>query len=246
MSSMQLRTLSFAVSMVVAGAAVAQEAGGRTRFILAASWQPAFCQTNQKKAECASQTGERPDATNFSFHGLWPMREDYCGVSAEQKAADKDGDWNKLPEVTLAAETKTALTKAMPGTQSGLERHEWVKHGTCTKMSADDYFGVGVHLVSALNASAVRDLFAANIGKPVKADAIKAAFDKSFGPGAGDRVKMSCRRAGNVRMISELTIGLSEAAGAASAKTTGLADLIQGAGKTSFGCDEGVVDAAGF
>ncbi|MGO7565546.1 hypothetical protein ACC754_41935, partial [Rhizobium johnstonii] len=33
------------------------------------------------------------------------------------------------------AETKTALAKAMPGTQSGLERHEWVKHGTCTKMS---------------------------------------------------------------------------------------------------------------
>ena len=84
------------------------------------------------------------------------------------------------------------------------------------------------------------------IGKPVKADAIKAAFDKSFGPGAGDRVKMSCRRAGNIRMISELTIGLSEAAGSASAKSSGLGDLIQGAGKTTFGCDEGVVDAAGF
>ncbi|MGO7624576.1 hypothetical protein ACC687_42670, partial [Rhizobium ruizarguesonis] len=61
----------------------------------------------------------------------------------------------------------------------------------------------------------------------------RRTFDKSFGPGAGDSVKMSCRRAGNVRMISELKIGLSEAAGAASAKTTGLADLIQGAGKTS-------------
>jgi ribonuclease T2 len=120
MSSMQLRTLSFAVSMVVAGAAMAQEAGGRTRFILAASWQPAFCQTNQKKPECATQATERHDATNFSLHGLWPMRQDYCGVSAEQKAADKDGDWNKLPEVTLAAETQAALAKAMPGTQSGL------------------------------------------------------------------------------------------------------------------------------
>ncbi|RUM08223.1 ribonuclease T2 family protein [Rhizobium chutanense] len=246
MSSMQLRTLTFAVSMVLAGAAVAQEAGGRTRFILAASWQPAFCQTNQKKAECASQTGERPDATNFSLHGLWPMRQDYCGVSAEQKAADKDGNWNTLPEVTLSAETKAALAKAMPGTQSGLERHEWTKHGTCTKMSAEDYFGVGVHLLGALNTSAVRDLFAANIGKPVKAEAIKAAFDKSFGPGAGERVKMSCRRVGNVKMVSGLTIGLSEAAGTASAKSAGLADLIQGAGKTSFGCDEGVVDAAGF
>jgi len=246
MSSMQLRNLAFALSMVVSGAAAAQEGGGRTRFILAASWQPAFCQTNQKKSECASQTTERHDATNFSLHGLWPIRQDYCGVSADLKDADKNSDWISLPEVTLAAETQAALAKAMPGTQSGLERHEWVKHGTCTKLSADDYFGVGMHLVGALNTSAVRDLFAANIGKPVKAEAIKAAFDKSFGPGAGDRVKMSCRRAGNVKMISELTIGLSEAAGAASAKSAGLADLIQGAGKTSFGCDEGVVDAAGF
>ncbi|MBB2675069.1 ribonuclease [Rhizobium sophoriradicis] len=246
MSSMQLRTLTFAVSMALAGAAMAQQADGRTRFILAASWQPAFCQTNQKKAECASQTGERHDATNFSLHGLWPMRQNYCGVSDDQKAADKDGKWASLPQVTLSAETQAALVKAMPGTQSGLERHEWTKHGTCTKMSAEDYFGVGVHLLGKLNASAVRELFAANIGKPVKAEAIKAAFDKSFGPGAGDRVKMSCRRAGNVKMISGLTIGLSEAAGSASAKSAGLGDLIQGAGKTSFGCDEGVVDAAGF
>ncbi|MBB4194723.1 ribonuclease T2 [Rhizobium aethiopicum] len=246
MSSMQLRTFTFAVSMILAGAAVAQEAEGRTRFILAASWQPAFCQTNQKKPECASQTGERHDATNFSLHGLWPMRQDYCGVSDDQKAADKDGKWDTLPDVALSAETQASLAKAMPGTQSGLERHEWIKHGTCTKMSVEEYFGVGVHLVEALNASAVRDLFAANIGKTVKAEAVKAAFDKSFGPGAGERVKMSCRRAGNARVISELTIGLSADAGTASAKSAGLADLIQGAGKTSFGCDEGVVDAAGF
>lgn len=222
------------------------EMGGRTRFILAASWEPAFCATNQKKAECRDEKPNAYDATNFSLHGLWPMRQQYCDVSQDLQRSDRDKDWNSLPQVPLSTKTRSVLAKAMPGTQSGLERHEWVKHGTCTKMSADDYFGVGVHLVGALNASAVRDLFAANIGKPVKAEAIKAAFDKSFGPGAGDRVKMSCRRAGNVRMISELTIGLSEAAGAASAKSAGLADLIQGAGKTSFGCDEGVVDAAGF
>jgi len=133
---------------------VSAEESGRTRFILAASWQPAFCQTNQKKAECATQSGERYDATNFSLHGLWPMRQDYCGVPAEQKAADKDGQWTDLPAVDLTAETKTALDKAMPGTQSGLERHEWIKHGTCTKMSADDYFATAIHLMGDLNASA--------------------------------------------------------------------------------------------
>lgn len=244
MSRFLLLVAAFAGFLSLAGSPMAQEGQGRTRFILAASWQPAFCQTNQKKAECASQTGDRFDATNFALHGLWPMRQNYCGVAKEARAADKEGDWNLLPEVKLTPENAAALAKAMPGTQSGLERHEWTKHGTCTKLSADAYFGTAVRLMSELNASAVRDLFAANVGKTVTADQIKAAFDKSFGEGASDRVKMSCRRAGGVRVISELTIGLSEKAVTDSG--TGLGNLIQGAGRTSFGCNEGIVDAAGF
>ncbi|MDM9628664.1 ribonuclease [Rhizobium sp. S152] len=227
----------------VGGGVGAQETGGRTRFILAASWQPAFCETNQRKPECASQTDERFDASNFSLHGLWPMRKDYCGVSDVQRTADKDGDWKGLPEVKLSAGTKTSLDKVMPGTQSALERHEWIKHGTCTGMSADAYFADAVRLIGDLNGSAVQELFATNIGKSLTGDAIKAAFDKSFGPGAGDRVKMSCRRANGNRIISELTIGLS--ADATDGKGRNLGDLIQGAGRTSFGCDEGMVDAAG-
>jgi len=245
MSKPFLRTALFLIAITTAGTAGAEDAGGRTRFILAASWQAAFCETNQRKPECSSQTKDRFDATNFSLHGLWPMRKDYCDVSGTLRTADKEGNWKKLPEVELSAETKAALEKAMPGTQSGLERHEWIKHGTCTKMSADDYFATSVRLINELNASAVRDLFAANVGKSLTAEAIKAAFDKSFGPGAGDRVKMSCRRAGGGgRVIDELTIGLSE--DATSNDGASLRDLIQGAGRTSFGCDQGVVDAAGF
>ncbi|NLS04662.1 ribonuclease [Rhizobium sp. P32RR-XVIII] len=246
MSRAFVRFAAYFVSLVVAGAAPAQEEQGRTRFILAASWQPAFCQTNQQKPECSSQTKERFDATNFSLHGLWPLRQNYCGVSKDVQAADKDGDWQKLPEVKLTPENTAALDKVMPGTQSGLERHEWTKHGTCAKMSADDYFGVATRLISDLNGSAVRELFAENVGKTLKADQIKAAFDKSFGAGAGERVNMSCRRAGGARVISELTIGLSEDAGSAEKAGAGLAKLIQSAGHTSFGCDQGVVDAAGF
>lgn len=232
---------------VTATGALAQDSGkGRTRFILAASWQPAFCATNHKKAECESQSADRFDAKNFSLHGLWPMRQDYCGVPQDQQQADKDRNWKGLPEVQLSAETKAALAKVMPGTQSGLERHEWTKHGTCTKLSAEAYFGTAIGLIDELNASAVRDLFAQNIGKTLDADAIKAAFDKSFGEGASSRVKMSCRRVGKVRMISELTIGLSEDAVAPSEGGPRLEALIQGAGNTSFGCDQGVVDAAGF
>jgi ribonuclease T2 len=233
--------------MLPAGAS-AQDTGrrGQTRFILAASWEPAFCATNRKKTECRDQTANSFEAKNFSLHGLWPQRQEYCGVSDDQQQADREGDWESLPEVQLSQPTRAALDKAMPGTQSSLERHEWIKHGTCTKMSADDYFGRGVALMAELNASAVRDLFAANIGKTLGADEIKAAFDKSFGQGASGRVKMSCRRVGNVRVISELTIGLSGEATAPAEAGPKLARLIQGAGGTSFGCNEGVVDAAGF
>ncbi|MDK4701171.1 ribonuclease [Rhizobium sp. CNPSo 4062] len=236
------------VSVGAASSAVAQEhSRGRTRFILAASWEPAFCQTNQKKAECRNQSSDNHDATNFSLHGLWPMRQEYCDVSEDLKQADRGRDWKDLPAVQLSQDVKAKLDKAMPGTQSGLERHEWIKHGTCTKLSADQYFSIAAGLIAELNTSAVRDLFAQNIGKELDAESIKAAFDQSFGDGANARIKMSCRRVGDVRMISELTIGLSEdAIDPQQGSEPRLAKLIQGAGSTSFGCDRGVVDAAGF
>ncbi|PZM13665.1 ribonuclease [Rhizobium tubonense] len=221
------------------------EKGGRTRFILAASWEPAFCATNEKKAECRGEKPNGFDATNFSLHGLWPMRQQYCDVAEDLRQADGHSDWNSLPEVPLSAKTRSLLAKAMPGTQSGLERHEWIKHGTCTKLSADDYFAGAVGLIEELNASAVRDLFAQNIGKTLDAEAIKAAFDKSFGEGASERVKMSCRRVGKTRVISELTIGLSEDAIEPNLSGPRLEALIQDAGSTKFGCDQGVVQAVG-
>ncbi|WP_442201505.1 ribonuclease T2 family protein [Rhizobium sp. RAF56] len=243
-----MRALGAAVVCLLAlvSDGAARDAGrGATRFILAASWQPAFCATNRQKSECRVQTRDGFDAKNFSLHGLWPMREDYCDVSEQQQRADRDGDWKSLPDVQLSPETKAVLDKAMPGTQSGLERHEWTKHGTCTKVSPDAYFRAAVGFIDQLNASAVRQLFADNIGRKIDAESIKAAFDESFGPGAGDRVKMSCRRVGDERVISELTIGLSADALDQAAPGARLADLIQSAGRTSFGCNEGVVSAVG-
>lgn len=235
---------ALACLLVLVSVASARDAGrGGTRYILAVSWQPAFCATNRQKAECRVQTRDGYDAKNFSLHGLWPMRQDYCGVPGDQQRADRDSDWKSLPPVELSADTRSALDKVMPGTQSALERHEWTKHGTCTNLSADAYFRTAVGFIGELNASAVRDLFADNIGKTLDAGSIRAAFDHSFGPGAGDRVKMSCRRVGNDRVISELTIGLSADAVAPSASTARLGNLIQSAGRTSFGCNEGVVSA---
>jgi ribonuclease T2 len=233
-------------------AAAQQKTGqetGKTEFILAASWQPAFCERQSKKPECRDQTASRFDAGHFSLHGLWPMRKTYCGVAEEAKALDRKSDWNTLPAVALSADLGQSLARVMPGTRSGLDRHEWIKHGSCMGMTADAYFGTAVDLIDTLNGSAVGALFAGHIGQTLTADAITAAFDQSFGAGSGARVKMRCVKDGDRRMISGLTIGLgnlSQLQAGSDAGPAPLGALMLAGGTTKFGCPEGVVDAAGL
>ena len=94
----------------------------------------------------------------------------------------------------------------------------------------------------ALNTSEVSDLFAGNIGKRITLAQIRAAFDTSFGPGAGERVSISCETDGNRTIITELTIGLTgKIDGPAS-----LPRLIAAASPTDGGCRSGQVDAVGL
>jgi ribonuclease T2 len=89
-----------------------------------------------------------------------------------------------------------------------------------------------------LNASAVRGLFARHIGRHLSARDIRGAFDRSFGRGAGDRVRISC----DDGMISELRIGLRGRV----SESASLADLIKAAGRRSPGCRGGRVDRPGL
>jgi ribonuclease T2 len=137
----------------------------------------------------------------------------------------------------MTAATKTALDAVMPGTQSQLERHEWIKHGTCYPgANADQYFKDAIRLTREVNASVVQDVVAANIGKSLQTSVLRAKFDEAFGKGAGQRVRVSCSKNG---LISELTIGLKgDIASGAS-----LAELIAASEPTDAGCPGGVVDA---
>jgi len=240
---------AFVAALVAAQLALAQEKTGKTEFILAASWQPAFCERQSKKPECRDQTAARFDAGHFSLHGLWPMRKTYCGVAEEAKALDKKSDWNKLPAVALSPDLNAAVGRVMPGTRSGLDRHEWIKHGSCMGMSAEAYFRATVDLLEALNGSAVGALFAEQIGQPLAADKIKAAFDQSFGAGAGERVKMRCAKDGDRQVITGLTLGLgglAQLVAGSDAAPVPLGKLLLAAGTTQFGCPAGIVDAAGL
>lgn len=178
--------------------------------ILAISWQPAFCETHSRKKECRSQTSSRYDASHFALHGLWPQprSKSYCGVSDKDIQRDKRGKWLQISRLELSSDLRTNLQKVMPGYQSGLQRHEWIKHGSCYSDTPQKYFADSLLLMEQLNGSALRDLFAGNIGKRVTVEQIRKAVDENFGTGSGLRVRVQCIDDSGRRLISELTLAL--------------------------------------
>jgi ribonuclease T2 len=209
-------------------------------YVLAASWQPAFCESHRSKPECSSETASRFDATHLALHGLWPQPESraWCGVSPGLRSADKKGHWRDLPPVQLSPDTRARLEAAMPGTQSDLDRHEWLRHGTCSGAKPDAYFAAALALMDELDTGPVQALLAAHIGAELTADEIRAAFNEAFGAGAGERVELECANG----MITELRLYLRGALG----PTVRLADLLAAASPAPAGCKGGRIDAAGF
>jgi ribonuclease T2 len=246
-------------SLVVAGGGGSNGGGGGPQpgpsglqpdsieFVLAASWQPAFCQSSagQDKLECTSQTPDRFDATHFSLHGLWPDDLDnkaifpcYCERGAPVSCG---GSQARDTNINLSQAVRDKLAVAMPGTQSGLELHEWPKHGSCyeddktadTGADPDEYFTDTMALMEALNDSDVQDLFESHIGQSLTRAEIEAAFNDAFGDGAAARVIIKCNGSGANRVISELWIGLKGDITPAS----DFAELIQAAPPTSSSTD---------
>jgi ribonuclease T2 len=214
-------------------------------YVLAISWQPAFCEGSSRKRECLSQSGGRFDATHFTLHGLWPQpgTNIYCGVKEADRRAATEGRWEDLPRLPLSLETERALAEIMPGRQSYLDRYEWVKHGTChPARDPEIYYRDSLRLISAVNGSPVRELFASRIGRKVTASEIRASFDEAFGPGAGERVRIACRDDGGRRLVVELTIGLK---GDVSGGTP-VPELIRASGPTDEGCSGGIIDPVGL
>ena len=217
------------------------------RAILAASWQPAFCETKSRVPECRSQRRGRIDTRQFSLHGLWPQprRQTYCEVERTVRSASRGG-WRNLPGLGLPRDLERRLLTAMPGVRSYLHRHEWVKHGTCYRPAAGprnaaNYYEDSLDLLDELNASPVVDLFRSNIGRALTAERIRRAFDEGFGEGAGRRVRLECRRDGDRQIIVELQIALAGRFG-----VEGMAALLQGARPVRRGCPGGVVDPVGL
>ena len=209
-------------------------------YLLAISWQPAFCQNHPSKAECETQDTNRYDASHFTLHGLWPQPESniYCNVSNVNKNLDSRKIWAQLPQPDISPATFEDLIEVMPGVASYLHLHEWIKHGTCYSSTPEEYFVESIMLTEQINSSVVRNYFAENIGKTIRVSDIKAKFNEAFGPGAGDKVNVKCSKG----MITELWINLQ---GDITSQST-LSTLLLQADSVSSNCQAGRVDPVGY
>ena len=176
-------------------------------YLLALSWQPGFCSANRRKRECRNARNSDLSASAFSLHGLWPQPRSnvYCGVSSQDKTIDKRSRWDRLKALKLSRSTKNALQQAMPGFASNLQRHEWIKHGTCYGTDAETYYQDSMRLQKELNLGPLDELFVKSRGKKLTLRTIQATITKHFGIGAGKRVAMRCGKRGQ---INELWLAL--------------------------------------
>ncbi len=161
-------------------------------YVLSFSWQNAFCSSvSGRKQECATLESTAHAAQYLSLHGVWPKRQ-YCDVPTEQIRLDKKRRWKQLPALNLSDKLRTRLERVMPGTASALERHEWVKHGSCSGVSAETYFQKGLDLTAAINRSGLGVWLNKKIGKRVLLSDLQAQIGSSFGAIPEGSVEFLC------------------------------------------------------
>lgn len=160
--------------------------------VLALSWEPEFCYSHASKPECQLSPVGYYGATNLVLHGLWPNSGSYCGVSSTYITYDTNSQWNLLPAVVLTASSRTLLNQYMPGTLSYLERHEWIKHGTCSGLSQQAYYDVEIRLAQQFGATRFNQLIHNAVGGSVYKTDLLAALDTDFGTDAANAVTLNC------------------------------------------------------
>ena len=93
-------------------------------YLLTLSWAPQFCATQSSSA--SSSECDPTHHYGFVVHGLWPQNDN---GSYPQHCASAQ---------PVASATVLQMLSIMPS--RGLIQHEWQTHGTCSGLSAQDYF----------------------------------------------------------------------------------------------------------
>ena len=153
-------------------------------YLLTLSWAPSYCLVHPTdRTEC----GER--GYGFVLHGLWPQIE--AGGYPEACASD-----------SLLDESAAAIGRTLyPSTR--LMQHEWDTHGTCSGLSASDYFRTADRALAVVKVPAQFE--APRSGQWLSGDQIRAAF-VGANPGlAPEALAVACSRGA----LSEVRICLT-------------------------------------
>lgn len=146
-------------------------------YVLAATWQPGFCEHASykgSKPECEGLESGELRISHLTLHGLWPNRRS-CGKSYGHCAG---------PDLKLSADTLAYVRPWMPNFRYGSSfgRYQWDKHGVCqTQMDDDAYFRRAVDLVRQLDQSAAGQYIVANIGGAISKRAFYERVERDFG-----------------------------------------------------------------
>ena len=198
-------------------------------YVLALSWQPAFCETHRGKKGCSVTSSSAWQATHFTLHGLWPNRSS-CGTKYSFCGSVKKP--GRYPPVSMNYKVQADLRQVMPSYAEGgdLHLHEWYKHGTCQTRGVDDYFRISIYLTRNFNAPEVTHFMTRNIGKKVSKQEFLGVVNSAFGAGASRRIMLKCR-SGN---LTDIYINLPK-----TMKGAHLKDILPHASKAQSGnCGE--------
>jgi ribonuclease T2 len=100
------------------------EGGGKfDYYLLSLSWAPNYCAGHPSDHSSECKIGGH---TAFVLHGLWPQASSGPPPMSCSNASP------------VATATVDHMLQFMPS--RGLIQHEWQKHGTCSGLSAQDYF----------------------------------------------------------------------------------------------------------
>jgi ribonuclease T2 len=156
---------------------------GFSYYLLVLSYAPDFCdqpQGDKDPRECGS--GRR---VGFVVHGLWPQGE-------SSRGPEKCGPASPVSQAIIQATLKYIPTES-------LMQHEWAAHGTCSGLSAADYFAAlrkardSVNLPADLNQPSQKVQ-----SSPAKVESELAVANPSFPKTA---FRTSCYRNGELQEV---------------------------------------------
>jgi ribonuclease T2 len=165
------------LALVLCGPAWAEgdRAGDFDYYVLSLSWTPTWCALegdDRNSPQCDPGQGY-----GFTLHGLWPQYEDgwpsFCPTSQRPATRGETG----------------AMVDIMGS--SGLAWHQWRKHGSCTGLSAQDYF----RLSRLAYERVTRPELLRRLDRPVRlpAEVIEEAFLEENPGLADDMLTVTCR-----------------------------------------------------